>query len=104
MVFMQCLHPEGPRLLGAVRRGPHPRTARREANLLALRALPHSAAARRAGRREEFENTVTFCFTPESEGIAPHHTSPPKDPMYFADFCARMIERYAPRQQQKAVA
>lgn len=53
---------------------------------------------------EEFETTVTFCFTPESEGIAPHHTSPPKDPMYFADFCARMIERYAPRQQQKAVA
>jgi beta-xylosidase len=45
---------------------------------------------------EEFETTVTFCFTPESEGIAPHHTSPPKDPMYFADFCARMIERYAP--------
>jgi len=62
---------------------------------------------------EEFETTVTFCFTPEHEGVAPHHTSPPKDPMYFADFCARMIERYAPRQvvgqqapgqQQKAVA
>jgi beta-xylosidase len=52
----------------------------------------------------DFETTVTFCFTPESEGIAPHHTSPPKDPMYFADFCARMIERYAPAQQQKAVA
>jgi beta-xylosidase len=61
---------------------------------------------------EEFETTVTFCFTPEHEGVAPHHTSPPKDPMYFADFCARMIERYAPHQatqqalgqQQKAVA
>ena len=53
---------------------------------------------------EDFETTVTFCFTPESEGIQPHHTSPPKDPMYFADFCARMIERYAPAQQRKAVA
>jgi beta-xylosidase len=53
---------------------------------------------------EEFETTVTFCFTPDTEGLQPHHTSPPKDPMYFADFCARMIERYAPAQQRKAVA
>jgi beta-xylosidase len=52
----------------------------------------------------EFETTVTFCFTPESEGIAPHHTSPAKDPMYFADFCARMIERYAPRGAVKVAA
>jgi len=59
---------------------------------------------RQMEKLEEFETTVTFCFTPESEGLAPHHTSPPKDPMYFADFCARMIERYAPRQQHKAVA
>jgi len=51
---------------------------------------------------EDFDTTVTFCFTPEHEGIAPHHTSPPKDPMHFADFCARMIERYAPRQQLAA--
>jgi beta-xylosidase len=52
----------------------------------------------------EFETTVTFCFTPEHEGIAPHHTSPPRDPMYFADFCGRMIERYAPRQVVKVAA
>jgi beta-xylosidase len=52
----------------------------------------------------EFDTTVTFCFTPDCEGIQPHHTSPPKDPMYFADFCARMIERYAPRPAQAAVA
>jgi len=25
----------------------------------------------------EFDVTVTFCFTPEHRGIAPHHTSPP---------------------------
>ena len=44
----------------------------------------------------EFDVTVTFCFTPEHRGIAPHHTSPPQDPKEFADFCASMIERYAP--------
>lgn len=45
---------------------------------------------------DEFNVTVTFCFTPEHEGIAPHHTSPPREPQRFADFCAWMIERYAP--------
>ncbi|MFC7538028.1 beta-xylosidase [Sphingomonas sp. GCM10030256] len=45
---------------------------------------------------EEFDVTVTFCFTPEHLGIAPHHTSPPTDPNQFADFCAQMIDRYAP--------
>ncbi|CCE11290.1 conserved hypothetical protein [Bradyrhizobium sp. STM 3843] len=44
----------------------------------------------------EFEITVTFCFTPEHRGIAPHHTSPPLDPQEFADFCATMIQRYCP--------
>ena len=45
---------------------------------------------------QDFDTTVTFCFTPEHLGIAPHHTSPPQDPNQFADFCAAMIERYAP--------
>ena len=45
---------------------------------------------------QDFDLTVTFCFTPEHLGIAPHHTSPPQDPNQFADFCAAMIERYAP--------
>jgi beta-xylosidase len=44
---------------------------------------------------EEFDVTVTFCFTPESQGIQPHHTSAPRRPEEFADFCARMIRRYA---------
>jgi beta-xylosidase len=44
---------------------------------------------------EEFDTTVTFCFTPESHGIRPHHTSPPKRAEEFADFCARMTRRYA---------
>jgi beta-xylosidase len=42
----------------------------------------------------EFKVTLTFCFTPEHRGLAPHHTSPPLDPHEFADFCARMVERY----------
>jgi beta-xylosidase len=42
----------------------------------------------------EFDVTVTFCFTPEHRGIAPHHTSPPLDVNEFADFCAGMIARY----------
>jgi beta-xylosidase len=53
---------------------------------------------------QDFETTVTFCFTPEHLGVAPHHTSPPVDPNQFADFCAQMIERYAPAQRQAKVA
>ncbi|WP_309085185.1 beta-xylosidase [Chelativorans sp.] len=45
----------------------------------------------------DFDVTVTFCFTPEHRGIAPHHTSAPLNPQEFADFCASMIERYAGR-------
>ena len=37
-------------------------------------------------------------------GIRPRHTSSPKDPMYFADFRARLIEPHAPARQRKAVA
>jgi beta-xylosidase len=44
----------------------------------------------------DFDVTVTFCFTPEHLGIMPHHTSAPREPELFAEFCASMIERYAP--------
>jgi beta-xylosidase len=43
----------------------------------------------------DFDVTVTFCFTPEHCGIQPHHTSAPRHPEQFADFCARMVRRYA---------
>jgi beta-xylosidase len=43
---------------------------------------------------EPFRVTATLCFTPESCGMRPHHTSPPRDPEAFADFCARMVKRY----------
>jgi beta-xylosidase len=44
---------------------------------------------------EPFQVTLTYCFTPEHRGLAPHHTSPPQAPEEFADFCARMTRRYA---------
>jgi beta-xylosidase len=43
----------------------------------------------------DFAVTVTFCFTPEHRGIAPHHTSPPQVKEELAEFCATMIRRYA---------
>ncbi|CAH2599331.1 Beta-xylosidase [Rhodovastum atsumiense] len=45
---------------------------------------------------EEFDVTLTFCFTPEEEGVWPHYTAVPKAPERFAEFCAAMIRRYAP--------
>jgi beta-xylosidase len=50
----------------------------------------------------EFDVTLTFCFTPEHRGIAPHHTSAPQAPSEFADFCAAMVERYAPSQTTRS--
>jgi beta-xylosidase len=44
---------------------------------------------------DEFEVTLTFCFTPESCGLRPHHTSPPREVEQFAEFCADMARRYA---------
>ena len=43
---------------------------------------------------EPFDVTVTFCFTPESQGLKPHHTSPPRQPEAFADFCAAQVRKY----------
>jgi beta-xylosidase len=43
----------------------------------------------------EFDVTLTFCFTPEHRGIAPHHTSAPLVETEFAEFCASMVRRYA---------
>ena len=43
---------------------------------------------------EPFDVTLTFCFTPECRGLAPHHTSPPKQVDEFASFCAEQVRRY----------
>jgi len=50
---------------------------------------------------EDFDVTLTFCFTPEHRGVEPHHTSPPLVKEEFAEFCASMIERYAGRGTQR---
>jgi beta-xylosidase len=44
---------------------------------------------------EPFDVTLTFCYTPESCGVRPHHTSPPRATAEFAEFCARQVRRYA---------
>ena len=45
---------------------------------------------------DEFDVTMTLCFTPEHLGISPHYTSPPKNPRDFADFAEWAVGRYAP--------
>jgi beta-xylosidase len=44
---------------------------------------------------DDFDVTITYCFTPEHRGLQPHHTSPPQCPEEYAEFCARMTRRYA---------
>jgi len=44
---------------------------------------------------DDFDLTITFCFTPEHRGIHPHHTSAPQVAQEYAEFCARMVRRYA---------
>jgi beta-xylosidase len=44
---------------------------------------------------DEFDLTITFCFTPEEKGIQPHHTSAPRRIEEYAEFCLTMMRRYA---------
>jgi hypothetical protein len=53
---------------------------------------------------DEFDTTVTLCFTPEHLGIAPHYTSPAKDPADFAEFARWSVLRYAPRGRTSGVS
>ena len=46
---------------------------------------------------QDFNLTITFCFTPEHLGEIPHHTSAPRALETFATFCAEMVARYAPK-------
>ena len=50
----------------------------------------------------DFDVTVTFCFTPEHRGLAPHHTSPPQAPEEFGEFCAAMVRRYGGGDRSRA--
>ncbi len=46
---------------------------------------------------QEFSTTLTLCFTPEHMGLAPHYTSPPKNPCDFVEFAIWAATRYASR-------
>lgn len=99
MGLVQWFHYEDPRLDDAVawmkRLGvTHLRTGLSWADSFRPDALGWFDRQMRA--LEDFDVTVTFCFTPEHRGIAPHHSSAPQVPEEFAAFCAQMIERYAP--------
>lgn len=50
---------------------------------------------------EEFDTTVTLCFTPPSRGKRPCHTSPPLVPEEFAEFAAWVVRRYVLQQKAK---
>jgi beta-xylosidase len=94
----QWFHFEDPRLDAAVR-------WMRDLGVTYLRTGLSWADSFRPGARAWFDRlmraldpfavTVTYCFTPEHLGVAPHHTSPPRDVEAFADFCREMTRRYA---------
>jgi beta-xylosidase len=44
---------------------------------------------------DEFQVTMTLCFTPEHLGMWPHYTAPPKNNQDFVDFTRWAVERYA---------
>ena len=48
-----------------------------------------------AGYRNVTSSYGVEGFTSEHLGLAPHHTSPPRKPQGYADFCAEMVHRYA---------
>jgi len=53
---------------------------------------------------DEFDTTVTLCFTPEHLGVTPHYASPAKDPADFAEFARWAALRYAPRGRTSGVS
>ncbi len=59
---------------------------------------------RLVSKLQDFDTTVTFCFTPEHLGLEPHHTSPPREPELFAEFCATMVRRYVGSGAVKPIA
>jgi hypothetical protein len=104
MVITKWLHSEAPRLVGSVCRPPRHGMAQGDAAAPRSVLVETAPRARAPACGKNLKTPSLSASRLNQKRVAPHHTSPPKDPMYFADFCARMIERYAPRQQQKAVA
>jgi beta-xylosidase len=50
---------------------------------------------------QDFDTTVTLCFTPPSRGRRECHTSPPVVIEEFAEFAAQIVERYVPQPPQE---
>ena len=99
MGLMQWFHHEDPRLDDAVAWMKRLGTRHLRTGLSWADSFRPNAVAwfdRQMAALADFDVTLTFCFTPEHLGVAPHHTSPPVDPRGFAEFCAWAIERYAP--------
>lgn len=46
---------------------------------------------------QEFDTTLTLCFTPEHLGLASHYASPPKRVEDFAEFAGWAVNRYVSR-------
>jgi hypothetical protein len=104
MVIMQWLHSEGRRLVGEFRRSPRSGMTRRETNPSRSVRVDIAGPARGPARGKNLKTPSLSASRENQRASRPTTPAPPKDPMYFADFCARMIERHAPRHQQKAVA
>lgn len=45
---------------------------------------------------DEFNTTMTLCFTPEHLGVVPHYTSPARNAAEFGEFARWAVGRYAP--------
>jgi beta-xylosidase len=43
---------------------------------------------------QDFDTTITLCFTPPSKGKRSCHTSPPVRPEEFAEFATQVVRRY----------
>ncbi len=50
---------------------------------------------------DEFDTTITLCFTPPSRGRRGCHTSPPLVPEEFGEFAAQVVERYVLPERRK---
>ncbi|MDI6853037.1 MAG: glycosyl hydrolase [Deltaproteobacteria bacterium] len=50
---------------------------------------------------EEFDTTLTLCFTPPSRGKRYCHTSPPIDLAEFAEFALEVVRRYVPETRSR---
>jgi beta-xylosidase len=98
--FCQWFHFEDPRLDDAVRIMKDLGVRHLRTGLSWADSFRPNATAwfdRMMGALEDFDVSLTLCFTPAHLGLEEHHTSPPKDNQQFADFAAWAMERYAPR-------